>query len=190
MERLDIKLVNKIWINSDTREINDKGFIPKIDQLIVSKEEVSSIQDFRQCLDCNFPVNLGQAYDLTNIRAFIKKENFNYIFAKGKDRMRSGFEANINIESDNWYCIAYGDVPSSKLNIEYFERNSDDVNLYVEYYHATSQNYQDYYNETTLFEDIMAKYFAEDIYIPYDINIRIDKFNTVLKELEKYLTTT
>ena len=192
LERLDIKLVNKIWVNSDTREIKDKELISKIDQLIVSKEKVSSIQDFRQCIDCNFPVNLGQAYDLSNIRAFIKKENFNYIFAKGKNRMRSGFEANMNIESesDNWYCIVYGDVPSSKLSIEYFERNSDDVNLYVEYYYDTSQNSQDYYDETTLFEDIMAKYFAEDIHIPYDINIRVDKFNTALKELKKYLTTT
>ncbi|ABG82602.1 ATP-binding protein [Clostridium perfringens] len=191
LERLDIKLINKMWVNSDTYEINDKELISKIDQLIVSKENISSIQDFKQCIDCNFQVNLGRDYDLTNIRAFIKKEDFNYIFAKGKNRMRGGFEANIHIESesDNWYCIVYGDVPDSKLNIEYFERNSSDINLYVEYYYTISQYYQSYYNETTIFEDIMAKYFGEDIYIPYDINIRIDKFNTVLKEFKKYLPT-
>lgn len=73
LERLDIKLINKMWVNSDTYEINDKELISKIDQLIVSKENISSIQDFKQCIDCNFQVNLGRDYDLTNIRAFIKK---------------------------------------------------------------------------------------------------------------------
>ncbi len=192
LEKLDVKLINRMWVKSDTQQIDDKEFISKIDHLIVTKGRISSIQQYKQCIDLNYAINLGKAYDLSNIRAYIKKVEFNYIFEENKNRMRAGFENNIVIESEsnNWYCITYGDVPSPKLDIEYLERNSNNINLFVEYYYKLTtqekrlqEQYYYRYDETTLFEELLTKYMGEDIYIPYDIGTRMIKYDKLVKEI-------
>ena len=194
IQKLPKNLINKIWVNKKTKRINDSDLISKIDNIVVSKEDPSSIQKFKEIISYNTNINLGQQYKINNIRIFIKKEYYDYIFNKTKGRISSRFKNSINIESQsvNWYCITWGDVQNTKLDIEDFERNSKDINLFVEYYYNQITNgdinnlYNKYY-ESTIFEEAMKKNIGEDIYIPYDSTKRADKYKVAFTELEKYM---
>lgn len=209
IRNLKRKCISKIWISGRTEVIDDSELVSKIDQIVVSKENITSIQRFKQVIDINSKINLGHDYNVNNIRVFIKKENYNYIFENGKNRMRAGFVNSMIIESEseNWYCITYGDVPETKLNIQDFERNSIDINLFIEYYFNPIQDFSKYsddaavdidnmsyreyyYNffyESTIFEDSIAKYIGEDTNIPYDIDERIHKYKIAFRELNDYM---
>lgn len=189
LEKLSNKLINKMWVSNKVEAIEDSELFSKIDLLVVSKEGLTSIQHFKTCIDPNYEINLGQGYNVCNLRAFIKKENYNYIFEKDKNRMRVGFKNYINIEdeSNRWYCITYGSVPNTLLRVQDFERNSGDINLYVEYYFTEVISGNNYYYESNFFEDAMTKYIGENVYIPYDINTRKDIYEVAFKELERYM---
>lgn len=209
IKNLKRKCIFKIWVNDRTEKINDSKLVSKIDQVVISKENMTSIQKFKQVMDVNSKINLGHDYDVNNIRVFIKKKDYNYIFENGKNRMRSGFVNSMIIESEseNWYCIIYGDVPETKLNIQDFERNSSDINLFIEYYFIPIQDglkygddaaadidsmyyreyYKNYFYESTIFEDNMAYYLGQDTNIPYNIDERVDKYKKAFRELRNYM---
>jgi hypothetical protein len=190
IQKLHINHINKIWINGDTKKITDTELLSKIDQIVVSRENVSSIQGIKRSIDNYNPVNLGRSYDITNVRVFIKKRSYDYVFDPSKKRIGSGFKNSIIIEgkTDNWYCIVHGNVPKTKLSIEDFERNDEDINLFVEYYYkVVPDNIYDQYDNSNMFENMIKKYIDDEICIPYDINVRSEKYKIAFKELQNHI---
>lgn len=194
ISKLKLKSINKVWINNKIERINDKELLSKIESIVISKESLTSIQKFKEAIEIS-NINLGQRYNITNKRIFIKKKDFDYIFEDGKKRMSSSFKKDMKIEgeSENWYCITYGNIPKTNLDISSFEKNTEVINLFVEYYyeegtdemHTTS--YSRNYYECTILDDLMNEYISEKGYIPYDMKKRHSIYTKAFQELNKYM---
>lgn len=194
IKKLNLKSIKKVWVNDKIDRLSDKELVSKIENIVISKESLSSIQKFKVAIEID-KVNLGQAYNIANKRIFIKKKDFDYIFEEGKKRMTASFKKDMKIESqsENWYCITYGDIPETNLNINSFERNTENINLFIEYYHKEEANnyisniYGRNYCECSFLDDIMGEYMSEKEYVPYNIKKRQDTYSKAFKELSKYM---
>ncbi|NFO87269.1 hypothetical protein FDC58_04420 [Clostridium botulinum] len=194
IKKLNLKYINKVWVNEKIDRLNDKELISKIKNIVISKESLSSIQKFKEAIEID-KVNLGQTYNITNKRIFIKKKDFDYIFEDGKKRMTVSFKKDMKIESqsENWYCIIYGNIPETNLDINSFEKNTENINLFVEYYHKEEAYNHDYnvyrrnYYECDILNNIIDEYMNEKEYIPYDTKKREDTYGKAFKDLSKYM---
>ncbi|GAA0061923.1 HD domain-containing protein [Clostridium sp. CTA-1] len=194
IKKLNLKSINKIWIDNKVERLTDSKLISNLESIVVTDESLTSIQKFKEAIESS-DINLGKKYDITNKRIFIKKKDFDYIFEDGKKRMTASFRKDIKIEnkSENWYCITYGNIPKTNLDINDFEKNTKTINLFVEYYYKENTDddmyngYSRYYYKCTILEDIMDKYISEEEYIPYDIKKRRNTYKEAFKELSKYM---
>lgn len=206
LKNLETKVINKVWVNDRISKIDDSEIMYKFNNLVVSRENLSSIQKFKEAIDCNAIINLGQSYTFEDLRIYMRKIDFDYLFEEGTNRIRSGFKSSMKIEneSNNWYCITNGNVPNTKMDIQDFERNTDNINLFIEYYFKTIEKdrpnsgnyeqsqflYEKYYHsyyEINVFEELMKKYIGENNFINYKINERKDKYKLAFTELERYM---
>lgn len=194
IKKWNLKSINKIWVNDKIEKLTNSELISKIENIVVSNDSLTSIQKFKEAIEIN-NVNLGQKYNITNKRIFIKKKDFDYIFQDGKKRMSASFKKDMKIESqsENWYCITYGNILKTNLDINSFEKNTEDINLFIEYYHTEDAEidlYNGYiknYYECNILDDVMNQYMHENEYIPYDIIKRHETYKKAFKSLNKYM---
>lgn len=136
IQKLNINKINKIWVSNNVEEVCDINLIGKMNNIIISKESINTNEKLREIIDRNTPIDLGQDYWIDGQRVFIRKNYFHRMFEDGTNRIRQGFKygMNIEIESENWCCIAFGNIGNSNISIDDIERNSNEIEMFVEYH--------------------------------------------------------
>lgn len=168
LQRLEERKISKVWSVGPIKIVN-KNLLSVLGENIVvcQKNFPNSIDSYKTCLDMNGIQNLGEPYKFDSILIIINKSKYEYLFELGKNRMRPGFEQELEILSENreWICLGKKGIQQN-VNIDELGEFSE-IQLIVQYKYDKVNESVRYPEKNQILNNILEERYGENIFIPY-----------------------
>ncbi|MCE5284523.1 MAG: ATP-binding protein [Pelosinus sp.] len=184
IQTLGKEKITFLWINQHCEQFENEEIF---EDVVLKKNKLNAIADFSNIMDKSV-LSIGKDHMINGCRICIPLKRYNYLFEKGKKRLRAGFTKNIQKEfqTSKWVSLTWGNVDNTKCSSEYLDKNYKNFDIMIEYYIDTKPIPKNE-GKKELLSPILKKYINSNVIIPYSMEERVNKYKKAFKELDKYM---